>query len=50
MRCAWKELLAILPPALRLEVDKQGRADLMELRLRLNLPPELVMMLTLSNM
>lgn len=43
MRCAWKELLAILPPALRLEVDKQGRADLMELRLRLNLPPELVM-------
>lgn len=43
MRCAWKELLSILPPGLRSEVDRQGRADLRELRLRLNAPPELVL-------
>ena len=43
MRCAWKELLTILPPNLRQEVDKQGRADLQEIRLRLGEPAELVM-------
>lgn len=42
MRCAWKELLAILPIWCRKEVDEQGRDHLQELRLRLGLPPELV--------
>ena len=42
MRCAWKELLAILPPWCRPEVDGLGRDTLQELRLRLGLPPELI--------
>lgn len=42
MRCAWKELLAILPLWLREDVDRHGRESLRELRLRLNAPPELV--------
>lgn len=43
MRCAWKELLGILPAWLRSDVDKFGRDHLQELRLRCNAPPELVM-------
>ena len=43
MRCAWKELLAILPPWLAAEVDRLARDSLQELRLRLNQPPELVL-------
>ena len=42
MKCAWKEFLAILPYSLREDVDKLGRESLQELRLRLNLPVELV--------
>lgn len=42
MDCAWKELLAILPPWLAAEVDKKGRATMQELRLRLGQPPQLV--------
>ncbi len=42
MRCAWKELLSILPLWMRSEVDELGRDTLQELRLRLGLPPELV--------
>lgn len=42
MKCAWKELLAILPPWCRGEVDTLGRDTLQELRLRLDLPPELI--------
>lgn len=42
MKCAWKELLAILPPWCRSEVDGLGRDTLQELRLRQGLPPELV--------
>ena len=42
MRCAWKELLGILPPGIRSDVDKAGREVLQELRLRINAPPELV--------
>lgn len=34
MKCAWMELLTILPPWLRTEVDKQGRDTLQEIRLR----------------
>ncbi len=43
MRCAWKELLDILPHRLRMAVDKLGREHLQELRLRINAPPELVL-------
>lgn len=43
MRCAWKELLGILPAWIRAEVDRLGRERLQELRLRCNAPPELVM-------
>lgn len=42
MRCAWQELLSILPVWMRKEVDELGRDTLQELRLRLGLPPELV--------
>lgn len=42
MKCAWKELLAILPLWCRGEVDALGRDTLQELRLRLGLPPELI--------
>lgn len=43
MICAWKELLSILPEWIRDPVDKQGRTELQELRLRLGKHPELVM-------
>lgn len=43
MRCAWRELLSILPQHMRREVDETGRDKLQELRLRINSPPELVL-------
>ena len=42
MKCAWKELLSILPPWLAAEADRHGRETLQELRLRRGQPPELV--------
>ncbi len=39
MRCAWKELLSVIPPRFRNEVDKQGRDNAQEIRLRLGSPP-----------
>lgn len=42
MECAWKELLAVLPSRLRSEVDQAGREDILEIRLRLDCPVELV--------
>lgn len=44
MMCAWKELLGILPLRFRRDVDLLGRDVIQELRLRINAPPELVMM------
>ena len=35
MNCAWKELLSILPPDLRQDVDQKGRSGLQEIRMRL---------------
>ena len=43
MTCAWKELLAILPPWLSQEVDKFRNDILQELRLRLDQPPQLIL-------
>lgn len=43
MMCAWKELLSILPPRLRREVDSLGNGAVQEIRLRMNAPPELVL-------
>lgn len=42
MECAWKELLTVLPNWLRGEVDKPGREEVQEIRLRLDSPVELV--------
>lgn len=42
MICQWQELLNILPVRLRAEVDKYGKDDMQELRLRLHKPPEIV--------
>lgn len=42
MRCQWQELLNLLPIWLRDPVDRQGREDMEELRLRLNLPPQII--------
>lgn len=42
MNCAWKELLGILPPWIRAEVDRYDKDTLQELRLRINAPPELI--------
>ena len=43
MMCAWKQLLSVLPPRLRPEVDRLGKNAMQELRLRLGMPPELVL-------
>lgn len=43
MKCAWKELLGILPSHIRYEVDKPGGEYLQEIRLRLDRPVELVL-------
>lgn len=42
MRCAWQELLNVLPPWLRDQTDRLCRDRLQELRLRLDSPPELI--------
>ncbi len=41
MKCAWKELLGVIPQRIREEVDRLGREDATEIRLRLGSPPEL---------
>ena len=42
MICAWKELLSILPSWLSQELDKCSHETLQELRLRLDMPPQLI--------
>jgi len=42
MQCAWKEFLAVLPTGMRQEVDRLGRDDLQELRLRVGEKPMLI--------
>lgn len=41
MNCAWKQLLDIIPPWMRSDVDRQGRIALQELRMRQGKPPQL---------
>lgn len=43
MMCAWKQLLSILPPELRREVDGRKDRQIQQIRLRLHDPPELVL-------
>lgn len=43
MICAWQEFIKLLPPALRQQVDKDYRNELLELRLRVGYKPELVL-------
>ncbi len=42
MICQWQDLLSILPVRLRADVDKQGKEDMQEIRMRLHKPPEIV--------
>ena len=42
MKCAWSQLLGILPMWMRQEVDRYGHDRLQELRLRNGFPPELI--------
>lgn len=42
MKCAWSQLLGILPPRLRNEVDKRVKDTLQEVRLRIGKQPELI--------
>ncbi len=42
MICAWESFINILPLWMRTEVDRRGRENMEEIRLRLNQPPELV--------
>lgn len=42
MTCAWNELLAILPLWLRTHIEPYQESFLLEIRLRINKPPELV--------
>ena len=42
MKCAWKELMAILPTRMRPAVERAGVGDLWEIRIRLDRPTELV--------
>lgn len=43
MRCAWQAYLRLLPVWMRDAVDELGRETLLELRLRIQLPPELIL-------
>jgi len=43
MKCAWNELLSILPPNIRQEVDKYGRESATGIRLRVGSGPELLL-------
>ena len=42
MICAWESFIHILPLWMRDDVDRRGREDMEEIRLRINQPPELV--------
>lgn len=42
MRCAWNELIRILPQGMRQQIDIIGKDTLQEIRLRLDKPPLLV--------
>ena len=41
MKCAWNELLSVLPIRYRQEVDRLGKNSLQEIRLRMGCPPKL---------
>ena len=43
MRCDWESLLSVLPLWMRSDVNRLGKEDLQELRLRLNHPPQLIL-------
>lgn len=42
MRCAWQELIYLLPQWMREQTDRLGKATLQEIRMRLRRPPELI--------
>ena len=50
MICAWEALIDLLPLWMREYVDKQGREDLLELRLRVNKSPMLILKDSVASM
>ena len=42
MGCAWQAYLNLLPVGIRQDIDRLGRDKLQELRLRIQMPPELI--------
>ena len=42
MECAWNEVIALLPTKWKQQTDQRGKADALEIRLRLDQPPLLV--------
>ena len=42
MKCAWQMFINLLPVWMREEVDRLSRHDLQELRLRIDMPPQLI--------
>lgn len=42
MKCAWQDFLNVLPPELRIEVDRQGKGGVWELRMRCGEPAEII--------
>ena len=43
MRCMWQAYINLLPHWMRQEVDRLGRSELQELRLRIKKPPEMIL-------
>ena len=43
MNCAWQAYLNLLPHWMRQEVDKQGKEELQELRIRMDQKPEMIL-------
>lgn len=43
MRCAWQAYINLIPVWMRKRVDELGREELQEMRLRLGMPPELIL-------
>lgn len=43
MKCAWQAYMNLIPQRMRLEIEKFGRDDLQELRMRTGMAPEMIL-------